>query len=94
MNFEDLRYIRDPSLLPLSLYQNVRSTKRARASALEAAEIEAGVLHPLDHLGEHLDPRAAAVPVSHVPAGPPEQTVNDIARGPGPAQSIGEGMAQ
>jgi hypothetical protein len=39
---------------------------------VEMAQIEAGVLHSLHHLGQHLDPRAAAVPVPHIASLRPE----------------------
>jgi hypothetical protein len=52
------------------------------------------ILNLLYNVGEHLDPRAAAVSVAHVPSGPPEHPVYDLACGPGSAQSIGERMAE
>jgi hypothetical protein len=54
---------------------------------LAVAQIEVEVLHSLDHLGEHLDSRAAAVPVPHVSSGPAEYSVDHLA---GRVQSIGE----
>jgi hypothetical protein len=51
------------------------------------------VFNLLYNIGQHLVPRTAAVPVPHVPARPPEQTVYDLAGCPGPPQRIGEGMA-
>ena len=58
------------------------------------AQIEAGVLDSLDHFAQHLDPRATAVAVSHVAAGPPEQTVNDFSGGSGTSEGIGRIVAQ
>jgi hypothetical protein len=38
-------------------------------------QVQTGVFHPLHHLGEHHDPRAAAISVAHVAAGPAEHAV-------------------
>ena len=52
------------------------------------------VLNLLYNVGEHHDPRAAAVAVSHVSSGPAAEAIDHLACGTGPAQSIREGMAQ
>jgi hypothetical protein len=45
-------------------------------------------------IGQHLDPAAAAVPVPHIAARPPEQTVNHLPGGPGTSEGIGRVVSQ
>ena len=46
--------------------------------------------NPLYSLGEHHDPRPAAVPLPHVAAGPAEKAIDDLARRTGSPERIGE----
>ena len=48
------------------------------------------VFNPLYSLGEHHDPRPAAVPLPHVAAGPAEKAIDDLARRTGSPERIGE----
>jgi hypothetical protein len=62
-----------------------------RASArTELAQIEAGVLHPLDDLGQSRDPRTAPVRLAHGAPGPAHEGINKLVRDVGLAQAVPE----